>query len=174
MPITSHSTIGPLEQVNPWTGSWAAFWRDARLHPQIEAAYVEGALRPEDRSWSDPLLETVEPALQPVSREGPDLLHGDLWSGNVHPGPDGRPVLVDPAAYLGHGEVDLAMARLFGGFSSETYRSYRAERPGTPGFEEVRLPLYQLFFLLVHVRLFGSSYLATTRHAARSVLDAVG
>jgi len=92
----------------------------------------------------------------------------------VHPGPRGRPVLVDPAAYWGHGEVDLAMARLFGGFAGETFRAYEAVRPIAEDFRRIRCPLYQLYYLLVHVRLFGASYLGRTRSAARSVLSELG
>lgn len=165
--------IGPLPQENPWTGSWPDFWRDARLAPQLEAAFREGGLERRDREWSEPLLGAVEAALAPVTDHPPALLHGDLWSGNVHPGPDGRPVLVDPASYLGHGEVDLAMARLFGGFGEETFQAYEEVVPVPPGFQEIRLPLYQLYYLLVHVRLFGGGYAGQTRRAAQAVLSAV-
>lgn len=165
--------IGSLDQSNPWMESWASFWRDARLLPQLESAFREGGLESRDREWSDRLLDAVEPALAAVSGAEPALLHGDLWSGNVHAGPDGRPVLVDPATYLGHGEVDLAMARLFGGFDEETFRCYRDFLPGLEGFEAVRLALYQLYYLLVHVRLFGAGYLADTRRAADSVIRSV-
>lgn len=166
--------IGSLAQPNAWTGAWPAFWRDSRLRPQLDAAFLEGRLTPADRDWSDAILEVVEPALAPVADAAPALLHGDLWSGNVHPGPGGGPVLVDPAAFLGHGEVDLAMAELFGGFHRETFTAYTEARPSPPGYAEVRRPLYQLYYLLAHVRLFGGGYLSGTRSAARAVLRAIG
>ncbi|UCC23823.1 MAG: fructosamine kinase family protein [Gemmatimonadales bacterium] len=165
--------IGTLVQTNPWMDDWTAFWREARLRPNLEAASRSGALGPRARDWTEPLLDAVEPALAPVCDAAPALVHGDLWSGNVHPGPDGRPVLVDPASYLGHGEVDLAMARLFGGFDADTFHSYQAVLPSPDGFEQVRLHLYQLYYLLVHVRLFGSSYLASSRRAAEAVIRTV-
>jgi fructosamine-3-kinase len=65
------------------------------------------------------------------------------------------------------------MARLFGGFDEETFRRYRDVLPGPEGFEAIRLALYQLYYLLVHVRLFGASYLADTRRAAESVIRSV-
>jgi len=164
--------IGSLEQPNPWTEAWPAFWRDARLRPQMDAAFREGRLTPADRDWSDAVLAAVEPALEPVAEDPPALVHGDLWSGNVHPGPNGGPVLVDPAVYLGHGEVDLAMAELFGGFGPEVFQAYAEVRPSPRGYAEVRRPLYQLYYLLAHVRLFGGGYLSGTRSAARAVLRA--
>lgn len=166
--------IGSLPQPNPWTDRWPDFWRDARLGIQLESAFREGRLTPADRGWSDRLLASVEPALAPVATAPPALVHGDLWSGNVHPGPGGIPVLVDPAVALGHGEVDLAMMELFGGFREETFRSYQERRPSPPGYGEVRRPLYQLYYLLVHLRLFGEGYLKGTRSAAQAALSAMG
>ena len=163
--------IGSLPQENPRRRDWATFWRDARLSPHFAAAFREGALEPGDRPWVDALLDRVEAALAPVAHHRPQLVHGDLWSGNVHPGPRGRPVLVDPAAYYGRGEVDLAMAQLFGGFGAGVFRAYG---PLEPGWEDVRRPLYQLFYLLVHLRLFGRSYYRGTRSAAEQVVGEVG
>ena len=79
-------------------------------------------------------------------------------------------MLIDPATCYGRGEVDLAMAQLFGGFSPATFESYG---PLSPGWEEVRRPLYQLYYLLVHLRLFGTSYYRGTRAAAESVVAAL-
>ena len=166
--------IGPLPQPNPAAPSWPDFWADARLTPQLRATRDEGGLDPGDVDLLERVVAAVPAALAPVADVPPQLVHGDLWSGNVHPGPDGRPVLVDPAAYRGHGEVDLAMARLFGGFGGDVFAAYRDVLPGPAGFDEVRCPLYQLYWLLVHVRLFGRSYLGRTRSAARAVLAAVG
>jgi len=166
--------IGSLPQANPWMDSWPRFWREVRLRPQLDAAFREGRLTPADRAWADGILEAVEPALAAVAEDPPALLHGDLWSGNVHPGPGGGPVLVDPAAYLGHGEVDLAMAELFGGFQAGTFDAYAAASPAPPGYAAVRRPLYQLYYLLVHVRLFGGGYLSGSRNAALAVLRALG
>ncbi|MDT8341363.1 MAG: fructosamine kinase family protein [Longimicrobiales bacterium] len=165
--------LGALPQPNVWRDGWADFWREARLGVQLRAARAEGVLRPEDEAWGEALMESVDAALAPVAPEPPGLVHGDLWSGNVHPGPDGRPVLVDPAVYLGHGEVDLAMAELFGGFPAGAFAAYRAVRSTPPGYEEVRRPLYQLHYLLVHLRLFGDAYRTAVRSTAQAVLSAL-
>ena len=93
-----------------------------------------------------------------VEPEKPSLLHGDLWSGNVMCGPDGKAMLIDPACYVGHAEADLAMTELFGGFPPEFYEAYREARPLQDGYEN-RRDLYNLYQLLNHLNLFGATYL---------------
>lgn len=90
-------------------------------------------------------------------REIPALLHGDLWSGNFMFTRSGQASIYDPAVYFGHREMDLAMTRLFGGFSSDFYSGYSDEFPLEPGFED-RVKLYNLYPILVHANLFGGSY----------------
>ena len=94
--------------------------------------------------------------------ERPSLLHGDLWSGNVISGPAGNPVVIDPAIYFGNREAEIAFTRLFGGFDEDFYKSYQGNYPLIPGFED-RCDLYNLYPLLVHANLFGSSYLNAVR-----------
>jgi fructosamine-3-kinase len=89
--------------------------------------------------------------------EPPARLHGDLWSGNLMAGEDGRPWLIDPASYGGHREVDLAMLRLFGAPSPRVFAAYEEVAPLADGWRE-RVALYQLLPLLVHAALFGGSY----------------
>jgi fructosamine-3-kinase len=91
--------------------------------------------------------------------EPPSILHGDLWGGNYIVDDNGEACLVDPAAYFGHREADLAMTRLFGGFEPPFYSAYAEEWPLAAGHEE-RLPMYQLYHLINHVNLFGSGYYA--------------
>jgi fructosamine-3-kinase len=104
------------------------------------------------------LDERVGPA-EPVAR-----LHGDLWGGNVIGDETGVACLIDPAVYGGHREVDLAMMRLFGGFGHHVFSAYEEAWPLSPGHEE-RVPLYQLYFLMVHVNLFGGPYVAQAERA---------
>jgi fructosamine-3-kinase len=103
----------------------------------------------------DRLIERIPQLVGP--NEPPARLHGDLWSGNVLCDEHGSPVLIDPAVYGGHREVDLAMMRLFGGFSDAVFDAYDAAYPLQPGHEE-RVALYQLYPLLAHVNLFGAGY----------------
>jgi fructosamine-3-kinase len=166
--------IGSLPQSNPQShATWETFWRDARLQAQWRTARERGHFAgPPGR-----LLERVVAAgprlLAAVGHEPCSLLHGDLWSGNVHPGPDGRVVLIDPASYYGHREVDLAIAELFGGIPDSTLAAYREAWPLEPGYRAVRRPLYQLYYLLVHVNLFGGGYVARTLRAAEAVARAL-
>merc|ERR1712218_14195 len=86
----------------------------------------------------------------------PSLLHGDLWSGNMaQTGAD--PVIFDPASFYGHHEYDLAIGKMFGGFSAEFHRSYHQLIPKEEGFEQ-RSELYQLFHYLNHWNHFGDGY----------------
>lgn len=162
--------IGSLPQSNEPRSSWAEFWAEERLRPQLRRAHDAGFFQESRADWKR-LLEGVEERTRPAEAEGPSLLHGDLWSGNVYPGPAGEPVLVDPAVYRGHREVDLAMTELFGGFSPGFYRAYRRARPLPAGYEERRRALYQLYPLLVHVNLFGAGYVGRTLRALRRALD---
>ncbi len=92
-------------------------------------------------------------------REAPALLHGDLWKENFLVGPSAEPVLIDPAVYFGHREMDIAMTRLFGGFEEAFYSAYNAEWPLEQGWKE-RVDLCNLYPLMVHVNLFGGRYVA--------------
>lgn len=114
------------------------------------------------------LLPELDELLAPAEQDGASLLHGDLWNGNVLMSIRG-PALIDPASYHGHREVDLAMAALFGGFETEFERAYRAEWPLAAGAME-RRAAYQLYYLLVHVNLFGSAYIPRTRAAVDQCL----
>lgn len=157
--------IGPLPQDNNPTDDWAAFWRDRRLDPQVRQGISSGLLVADDRQRFYALYDQLPDLLAPAAEDGPSLLHGDLWSGNVHMIADGTPAIIDPSAYHGHREVDLAMAELFGGFGGGFRSAYEEAWPLTPGYAPSRRAVYQLYYLLVHVNLFGSGYVAGTRRA---------
>ena len=146
--------IGARPQVNTPSDSWISFFRDNRLAPQFKAA--DSYFDTNDRKLVTQLLDHLEEFL--VEPEKPSLLHGDLWSGNVMCGPDGKARLIDPACYVGHAEADLAMTELFGGFPPEFYEAYREARPLQDGYEN-RRDLYNLYQLLNHLNLFGATYL---------------
>jgi len=154
--------IGSLPQANGWSASWAAFWRERRLAPQLERAVRAGYFDARARRRFDALLDRLDALLAEAEADGASLLHGDLWGGNVHVMAGGRAALIDPSAYHGHREVDLAMSELFGCFGSGFYEAYREAWPLAPGYAERRRPIYQLYYLLVHVNLFGASYVGST------------
>lgn len=105
----------------------------------------------------------------------PVLCHGDLWSGNVGADPDGNPEIFDPSSYYGHNESDLAIGRMFGGFSSAFYDEYHSLRPKSEPVEEYseRLKLYQLFHYLNHTVLFGSGYAGQSMSLANHLLKSL-
>ncbi len=161
--------IGSLPQENGWMARWPAFWRERRLLPQLRRAYASGHFSGADRRAFAALLDRLDGLLgEAAAADGPSLLHGDLWGGNVHMTTD-APALVDPSIYYGHREVDLAMSELFGGFRAEFHAAYREAWPLRPGYVEARRAVYQLYYLLVHVNLFGGSYVAGARAAVARV-----
>ena len=100
--------------------------------------------------------------------ELPSLLHGDLWGGNYLVNSQEKVCLIDPAVYYGHREMELAMCKLFGGFSQDFYASYEKAFPLEKESEK-RLPLYQLYHLLNHLNLFGGSYLHSVERIVNSL-----
>jgi fructosamine-3-kinase len=158
--------IGELEIPNDPAGDWPSFYAWRRLEPLADRAAARGALTPEGRRLVDGVCARIEELAGPP--EPPARLHGDLWGGNVVAGADGRARLVDPAAYGGHREVDLAMLRLFGSPGERVFAAYEETAPLAPGHDE-RVGLWQLFPLLVHAALFGGSYGQAVEHTARTL-----
>ena len=146
--------IGSLPQSNKPTNSWVNFYINERLKPQFDLAKRHGLLTNEET----PAIHHMEKSLEPLFKDvKPSLLHGDLWSGNYLITKDGLPYLIDPAVYYGHSEVDIAMTQLFGGFSDGFYEAYYSVHPKDSKTAS-RIEIYQLYYLLVHLNLFGSSY----------------
>jgi protein-ribulosamine 3-kinase len=166
--------IGSLPQSNRSGCSWAAFWRDERIVPQLARARESGHLGGTHGAVMDRVVEAIPAALADVDSGPAHLLHGDLWSGNAFAGPGGEPVIIDPAVYHGHGEVDLAMTELFGGFGADFYAAYGEAAGVTPAYRAYRRDLYQLYYLLVHLNLFGESYETRALQAAERVLSELG
>lgn len=154
--------IGRLAQSNSPAGDWASFYWESRLEPQLQLATDRGLIDAGTRLRFDALRRAL-PELVGAD-EPPSRLHGDLWGGNLHVDDAGAPALIDPAVYGGHREIDLAMMRLFGGFGERVFAAYAEARPLAPGATE-RVSLYQLYPLLVHVNLFGGSYVGSVKRA---------
>jgi protein-ribulosamine 3-kinase len=156
--------IGSTPQRNTLCDSWIEFFSTQRIGFQVELARKRGIL---DATTAVNALRVADKLgeLLPESEEK-SLLHGDLWGGNVIVGPNGLPVLIDPAVYFGHREADLAMTELFGGFSSGFYDAYENEWPLEPGYRD-RRDLYNLYHMLNHLNIFGGSYLGSVRSIVR-------
>lgn len=147
---------GTTLQRNPWTPNWIDFYRDQRLSPLVKHLVDAGAFDRSAHKMSEALLSKLHERL--ASPEEPSaLIHGDLWSGNLHTTAGGQPVLIDPAAYYGHREAEIGMMTLFGGFGPKVFDAYEAARPLAPGWR-ARNPLYELYHVMNHAHLFGGSY----------------
>ena len=161
---SSDNYIGANRQVNPSipyqqenaSKDWAQFYFENRILYQLKLA--------EKKQLSDAtlshLISKLEPNIPEILAPGcepPALLHGDLWGGNFLITHHHSPVMIDPAVYYGHREADLAMTKLFGGFSSDFYNAYNETYPLKPGYE-YRENLYHLYHVMNHLNLFGKSY----------------
>jgi fructosamine-3-kinase len=155
--------LGPLTLPNAPRPDWPGFYAESRLLPLARMAADRGALDPAGVRAVEHVAARIDDLAGPA--EPLARLHGDLWSGNVHAGSDGRPWLIDPAAYGGHREIDLAMLSLFGTQPPAFADAYDAVWPRAQGHQE-RVALYQLLPLLVHAVLFGGGYGASARQAA--------
>jgi len=154
--------IGRLAQSNTTADDWASFYWTSRLEPQLRLATDRGLIDSGTSSRFDTLRRVLPERVGP--EEPPSRLHGDLWGGNLHVDEEGQPCLIDPAVYGGHREIDLAMMRLFGGFGERAFVAYGDSWPLAPGASD-RVPLYQLYPLMVHVNLFGGSYVGSVKRA---------
>lgn len=147
--------MGSLVQLNMRKSSWSDFFYECRLEPLIKWCYDE-------KMFSGLVLKSFDNLNKRLGEifptEKPSLLHGDLWSGNKINTECG-PAVFDPAVYYGHREMDIAMTRLFGGFGSEFYIAYTNNYALEKDYQK-RTDICNLYPLLVHVKLFGASYLA--------------
>lgn len=154
--------IGSLAQSNNRHVSWPEFFVEERLTPQVQL------LGSDTGRWSKRLKALYKLTEDLCPAEKPALLHGDLWSGNVVVGSEGEPILIDPAVYFGHREMELAFTTLFGGFHTSFYDAYQEAYPLADGYSE-RRDLYNLYPLLVHANLFGGGYYNQVKVVLRSL-----
>jgi len=153
--LSYNNYIGRLDQINDFHEDWLTFFIERRLEVQLKLAYDNRYI---DRSYLTRFKDFYKklPDLLPV--EPPSLLHGDLWSGNFMTGNEGQPVIIDPAVYYGNREIEISFTQMFGGFDKLFYDSYFEAYPLAPGFDN-RVEIYNIYPHLVHVNMFGTSYL---------------
>jgi len=147
--------MGALPQSNDFSTNWTEFFIEHRLQVQIQIAADKGLLSSKHISSFEALYKKLN---QIFNEEDPSLLHGDLWNGNFMCGSNGEPVLIDPAVYFGHRSMDLGMTTLFGGFEKSFYDSYHYHFPLPANYQD-QWSICNLYPLLIHLNLFGSSYL---------------
>ncbi|CAL9656053.1 fructosamine kinase family protein [Streptomyces sp. enrichment culture] len=160
--------IGLAPMRNAPGTEWPLWYAEHRVLPYVREAVDRGTLRPAEAGVFERVCARLPEVAGPA--EPPARLHGDLWNGNVLWGADGEVRLIDPAAHGGHRETDLAMLHLFGcPHLDRVLAGYREAAPLADGWRD-RVPLHQLFPLLVHAVLFGRGYAEQALTAARETL----
>lgn len=161
------NTIGQTLQINTQSSDWVNFWRMQRLGFQLDLAKTNGHNGKLQKLGEQLLIDLDK--FFPGASPPPALLHGDLWSGNYAYDDSGNPVLFDPAIYYGDREADIAMTELFGGFPADFYSAYRYDYPLDSGYN-IRKLVYNLYHILNHLNLFGSSYRHQTEQTINTLL----
>lgn len=147
--------IGLLHQPNGLFNSWLEYYRNKRLKSQLKEGIKRNKISGKRRDQLEKLLDRLDQWIPKQVK--PSYLHGDLWGGNWLIGSNGRPFVIDPSFVYGDRHFELAFTELFGGFSEEFYIAYQNTFPIDSYYQEVK-PLYQLYYLLVHLNIFGESY----------------
>lgn len=136
--------------------NWIKFYFNKRILYQYKLleskGYSDSALKKRVVAIENKITEILD-----GSENVPSLLHGDLWAGNYMIDENGNACLIDPAVYYGNREADLAMTKLFGGFSTAFYKSYNEIFPLLDGYQ-YRENIYKLYHIMNHLNLFGGGY----------------
>lgn len=164
--FTMNNYCGATTQINTLTGNGHQFFAEQRLMELGHRAYETGLLDSTRRQQLDSIATRLD---RWIPAQAPVLIHGDLWSGNIHCDNRGQPALIDPACYWGWAEAELAMTTLFGGFAPAFYDAYAAASGLEADWRE-RASLYNLYHLLNHLLLFGGSY----AQSVSAILDRYG
>jgi protein-ribulosamine 3-kinase len=146
--------IGSIEQINSCDKNWFDFYANKRLILLMKLARNKNLLTNKDCNEIERICNSLKDI---IPNSIPSLIHGDLWPGNIIGTENGVPVLIDPAVYYGHPEMDWAMLDLFGNFPKISFDTYNEINPLEIGFQN-RKYIFQLYPLLVHLVLFGSGY----------------
>lgn len=151
--------IGSLVQHNQVHSTWHLFYQECRIMPLVKILFNAGVFSITDIASAELICKRIEQLFPP---EPPSLIHGDLWSGNYMVAKNGCAAVFDPAVYYGHREMDIGMTKLFGGFHERFYDFYNDAYLLEKGWRQ-RVPLTQLYPLLVHAVLFGGHYVSNAR-----------
>ena len=157
--------IGITDQKKGWENNWIDCFLNLRIIPQL-SILKRNVL---DKETVDKLKEKIKSELlnhKPINT----LVHGDLWSGNVGTEKSGKGVIFDPASWWADNEVDIAMTKLFGGFSKEFYEEYHKIFPEKKGFEK-RIIIYNLYHILNHANMFGGSYFNQVKDYVKEIIS---
>jgi fructosamine-3-kinase len=155
---------GACPQSNTPTSDGWQFFAEQRLLFQGKRAFDARLLERADLAALERLCAQLQ---ERIPAQPPVLVHGDLWTGNLHECANGEIALIDAAAaHYGWAEADLAMLTLFGAPPARFFAAYE-EAAGIDASWRTRAPLYNLYHLLNHLNLFGTGYLGAVRTALR-------
>lgn len=154
--LSEDNYMGSVPQSNSPSDNWIDFFMLNRLEPLVKKCVLQKQLSPKHQSQFEVLYAKLKLVFNDAQR--PSLVHGDLWSGNFICNQRSEPVLIDTAIYFGHPSMDLAMTTLFGGFHPDFYESYQYYSPLPLNYKD-QWDVCNLYPLLIHLHLFGSSYL---------------
>ncbi|WLR48862.1 fructosamine kinase family protein [Halobacillus litoralis] len=147
--------VGELDQTNEWCTAWTEYYRRYRLGGQLEIGMAEGTISGLREERLKRLMDRIEEFIPRKPKAS--LLHGDLWGGNWMSTRDGEPVLIDPSVLYGDHAFELALTELFGGFPSNFFDQYNTYFQLPDDYQDTK-PIYQLFYLLAHLNMFGEMY----------------
>jgi fructosamine-3-kinase len=151
--------LGSTYQPNTFCDDWVDFNARYRLGFQLDLGRQNGLLAEKEARRLETLIDRLDEFIPAAPR--PALLHGDLWSGNALPTIDergeARIAVIDPATYIGDGWADIAMMKLFGGFSPSCFDAYARAVDDHDRLDQ-RIAVYQLYHVLNHVNIFGRGY----------------
>jgi fructosamine-3-kinase len=158
--LDDENYIGSLKQFNSSHIQWNTFYAECRIMPLVKTLFDSSVFSDQDVDSANSFCNKL---INLFPEEPPALLHGDLWAGNFLITSTGSAAIFDPAVYFGHREMDIGMTKLFGGFDQRLYDFYNDIYPLEEGWEK-RLPVTQLYPLLVHAVLFGGHYIASAKN----------
>ncbi|WP_297788823.1 fructosamine kinase family protein [uncultured Anaerococcus sp.] len=157
---------------NTYKDTWKEVFLEERMD-KLSALLLETSLWDESRYKTyEKVRKIIEEALDKHTSR-PSLLHGDLWSGNFMFLKDGQPAIFDPSPFYGDREFDLGISMVFSGFDKSFYQAYNKYYPLDEGFA-LRLEFYKLYFLMVHLHKFGSSYKTSVDRAMDKIISFKG